>query len=457
MVVVHTVVKNTHFTTRTHNVLMILGLSLCCPLLTSGAGVCERCPMNMYCYGVTIMNCTDNSRSPYGSNSSLDCVCKVGYTGPNGGPCTACPAGSFKIIPYGDCIDCPEGTVSGNGSTSCTSCPTNMTTDVNDVLKCSCNKGYGFSVNGVCQKCSTGEYKDVIGNLTCTQCPLNSRSSYGSNSSLDCDCKIGYSGPKGGPCTACPAGSFKSIPYGDCIDCPEGTVSDAGSISCTPTAVANVTTAAPVASTTTPTAVATTTTTAAALVTSTTAAALVTSTTPAPVASTTTPTPVGNTTSARRVFITDSAQVVIFSIMGVIVFSSLCAVVVCLCIASRYRKNMASMRTPLISKDLASSVVEPIVIDKKIVTGFMLNTRLNLEEYARIVLAKANNILQKPVMKVVITVNDDTVATVATVPDSSSDTENVETQPSLQSLVFKSRESKSFKAFDVVSDKKKGV
>jgi hypothetical protein len=231
----------------THIILMTLNLALCCLVLlppVSGMGdfgmddsgmdnaVCEICPVNKYCFSGVTMDCPMNSRSLPGSNSSLDCVCKLGYSGPNGGPCTACPAGSFKNLPWGSCTPCPVGSVSETGSASCNSCPVNMTTDVDDVSKCSCNVGYGLDVHEDCQGCAVGGYKDAIGNVTCTQCPMNSRSLPGSNSSLDCVCKLGYSGPNGGPCTACPAGSFKNLPWGSCLPCSVGSVSAPGSAAC---------------------------------------------------------------------------------------------------------------------------------------------------------------------------------------------------------------------------------
>ena len=50
--------------------------------LQSGATTCDSCP--------------SNANSPQGSTSSAACACNMGYTGANGGACSACPAGSYK-------------------------------------------------------------------------------------------------------------------------------------------------------------------------------------------------------------------------------------------------------------------------------------------------------------------------------------------------------------------------
>ena len=52
--------------------------------LQSGATVCTSCP--------------DNANSPQGSTASTACSCNEGYTGANGGACSACPAGAYKDI-----------------------------------------------------------------------------------------------------------------------------------------------------------------------------------------------------------------------------------------------------------------------------------------------------------------------------------------------------------------------
>ena len=51
-----------------------------------------------------------------GSDASGDCACNAGYTGPNGGTCTACETGKYKDSPgAGACTACPDNSVSPAG------------------------------------------------------------------------------------------------------------------------------------------------------------------------------------------------------------------------------------------------------------------------------------------------------------------------------------------------------
>ena len=66
------------------------------------------------------------------SEASGDCACNAGYTGPNGGTCTACGAGTYKDSTTGSsaCTDCSSGTYAtvasaAASSSLCASCPSN--------------------------------------------------------------------------------------------------------------------------------------------------------------------------------------------------------------------------------------------------------------------------------------------------------------------------------------------
>ena len=48
-------------------------------------------------------SCLDYSDSPTGSSVATNCTCNAGYTGSNGGTCTACTAGKYKPA-AGACI-----------------------------------------------------------------------------------------------------------------------------------------------------------------------------------------------------------------------------------------------------------------------------------------------------------------------------------------------------------------
>jgi hypothetical protein len=54
--------------------------------------------------------CPSNSNAPSGSAT---CLCNQGYTGPDGGPCQACGAGTYKDSPgSGACSSCPSSVLS---------------------------------------------------------------------------------------------------------------------------------------------------------------------------------------------------------------------------------------------------------------------------------------------------------------------------------------------------------
>ena len=52
----------------------------------------------------------------------LECVCGVGFTGPDGGPCTGCPANTYKSISDIVCQQCPYEKISLTNSTSLAAC-----------------------------------------------------------------------------------------------------------------------------------------------------------------------------------------------------------------------------------------------------------------------------------------------------------------------------------------------
>ena len=72
---------------------------------------CESCPAGKLssagassCQSPT---CPSNSNAPSGS---VTCLCNPGYTGPDGGPCQACGAGTYKDSPgSGSCTACQPG------------------------------------------------------------------------------------------------------------------------------------------------------------------------------------------------------------------------------------------------------------------------------------------------------------------------------------------------------------
>jgi hypothetical protein len=95
------------------------------------------------------------SSAPPGSVTS--CTCNAGFSGPDGGPCTACVTGKYKTL---------------TGTATCTDC-------------------------------GAGTYSAAVGastSSTCSACPSNSNSTAGSAALTSCTCNTGSTGPNGGPC-----------------------------------------------------------------------------------------------------------------------------------------------------------------------------------------------------------------------------------------------------------------
>jgi len=132
--------------------------------------VCALCPPDTYKTGVGDEVCTScplNSRSIAGATALVNFICDLGYTGPDGSPCTLCTAGKFK---------------STLGSLACTSC-------------------------------GAGKYSVTDGStnaLLCLQCTPDSNSQIASSSKAACTCNAGSAGLDGGPCNLCVAGTYKT-------------------------------------------------------------------------------------------------------------------------------------------------------------------------------------------------------------------------------------------------------
>lgn len=127
------------------------------------SGDCTRCP--------------DNSQAPaFGNTNRNACRCNAGYFGANGGPCLACPVGTYNSqIGVATCIPCPVTTTSLPAS-----------------LMCQCKTGSTGPDNGPCTACPVGTYKGVIGPSACQTCLPNTRAI--SAGSTRCQCELGLLG-----------------------------------------------------------------------------------------------------------------------------------------------------------------------------------------------------------------------------------------------------------------------
>ena len=218
-----------------------------------GPDTCTDCDAGTYLTttGATALApctaCPSNTQSGLGSTSLSSCVCNLGFTGPDGGPCAAFAAGKYKTVPGTvACTDCAAGTYSTTtGATAldtCTACPSNTQSGLGSTVltSCVCNLGFTGPNGETCAACAAGKYKywrgpetcydcdagtystttGAIALATCIACPSNTQSDLGSTS---CVCNLGFTGPDGGTCTACAAGKYKTVTGPDtCTDCAAG-------------------------------------------------------------------------------------------------------------------------------------------------------------------------------------------------------------------------------------------
>jgi hypothetical protein len=116
--------------------------TVCCAMCRAGKNSCKP---------GTCVNCPANSISPANSTSLQACVCNAGFTGPNGGPCTACVAGTYKTTTGSvACTNCESGT----GDKSCTLSwnLTNVGNTVNNVRNTVNTSNTALDVDGAISK-----------------------------------------------------------------------------------------------------------------------------------------------------------------------------------------------------------------------------------------------------------------------------------------------------------------
>ena len=164
---------------------------------------CQQCSSNTYSHEGSALctNCPSNTESAAVSTVVADCICKKGYTGPDGGHCQACLAGTYKSVTgSGACIPCGSGTYST--SSAATTCST-------------------------CQTCASGQYLSSCGSAsagTCVNCLAESAKCTANTYLFNCG---GSYGGACTPCPSCPAGEQRNgctgVSAGSCGACPSGT------------------------------------------------------------------------------------------------------------------------------------------------------------------------------------------------------------------------------------------
>jgi len=190
-------------------------------------------------------SCPDDSISAESSSEKTGCLCNMGYSGPDGGPCDACEPGTFKPVKGSDTCDvCSAGFYSELAAArACTSCPNNSWTAVEASSlqeDCLCNAGFTGQNGGDCVVCEAGKAKkdagsaacdecladqfSATGATNCTNCPANSVAPALSTVVTACQCSPGHFGSAGGPCEECAAGTYTDTANNiACSECGAGT------------------------------------------------------------------------------------------------------------------------------------------------------------------------------------------------------------------------------------------
>lgn len=181
---------------------------------TSSGSECQLCPAGSYCIGNDKTPCSGNTYSLEGASECVECPeftsiindehttaqscqCNAGYSGNDGGPCTACAGGTYKItVGSAPCSECITDFYTPNldANIMCVSCPINSRAPASSdhIDDCTCNAGYTKQNEGtpVCLECGADKY--CIGNNFARDCPPHSTSPIGSDSEHDCTCNGGY-------------------------------------------------------------------------------------------------------------------------------------------------------------------------------------------------------------------------------------------------------------------------
>lgn len=219
---------------------------------------CKTCPDSTYqaAYGAAqaaaCVSCPSRSAiRPAGPGAALsNCTCDLAYTGPDGGPCAPCAAGTFKSTNgSAACQQCPADAYAGAGSSACAACPANSHAAAGSPALANCTCAAGFAAlaepfacaacapgsakasgNTACVPCAAGSFANQsampacetcpadtyssAGSIACEACAANEFSAPGSDSAVDCLCVAGYytdfHAASMTKCTACPVGSSRN-------------------------------------------------------------------------------------------------------------------------------------------------------------------------------------------------------------------------------------------------------
>eukprot|EP00435_Cladocopium_sp_Y103_P059516 s1118_g21.t1 len=200
---------------------------------TRESRMCEQCP------GGTISangssecrSCPAGKYSRAGSSSCSECPGGAISQVAGSSACEACPAGTYEINRQ-VCNACPQGEISSEGNAACSPCEAGRF--AKEALMCEqCPNGTISSAGrSECHSCPRGTYSDP-GSNTCSQCSAGTISKV--PGSTECwQCAAGtFSAAGSSECPNCPAGKFSEAGSTNCSECPTGEISrDPGSIAC---------------------------------------------------------------------------------------------------------------------------------------------------------------------------------------------------------------------------------
>jgi hypothetical protein len=199
------------------------------------------------------MYCMQCSTGYYSLPASSVClICPAGKYTTDNWNCVSCSSGTYSLPGASTCLPCLRGTSSDSASSSCTLIDTSFPCRGGQYqvgITCAdCPAGY-YSSGYTCYTCGGGTFS-VAGSATCTACSPNTYSLVGASTCTSCPfgqysgtqysycngpCGPGYFYLQSYGCISCPAGYFSDYTTNtyECDQCPAGTVSSAGSSTCT--------------------------------------------------------------------------------------------------------------------------------------------------------------------------------------------------------------------------------
>jgi hypothetical protein len=199
---------------------------------------CQPCAPDTYTDVHNMSQCdvcpTHSSHNLTQRSTVKACLCDPGYTGPDGGPCAACEAGTFKLEPgAAACKQCGVNEYSHAAASECVACHGNSSSasGSTDVHQCLCDPGF-YPLHGSCSLCRPGHFKNTSANNPCEPCVENSfaaeqgatactsclasalqSSAWPSEGGVRCQCNAGYTQTELGlvtpECSACPVNTFQ--------------------------------------------------------------------------------------------------------------------------------------------------------------------------------------------------------------------------------------------------------